>query len=86
MIITANDVKKRGVSLFDELLNKFDELIISVRGKNSYVVIDMNRYEKLRALELDDAYLDVMKDVKNGDYQILSAKEHMNHIYKELEK
>ena len=81
MVVTANDIKKRGVSIFDEMLNKFDELIISVRGKKSYVVMDMHRYEKLRALELDDAYLEVMKDVKNGDYHT-----DINRHFHEIEK
>jgi len=81
MVVTANEIKKRGVSIFDEMLNKFDELIISVRGKNSYVVIDMNRYEKLRALELDDAYMEVMEDVKNGNYHT-----DINRHFQEIEK
>jgi len=35
MGVTANEVKKRGVSLFRELFKKFDEIIISNRGKKS---------------------------------------------------
>jgi len=81
MVITANEIKKRGVSIFDEMLSKFDELIISVRGKKSYVVMDMQRYEKLRALELDDAYLSVMEDVKNGDYHT-DINKHLQEIEK----
>ena len=68
MIVAANDVKKRGVKLFDELFDKFSEIIINVRGKNRYVVIDIDRYNKLRELELDRAYKEVMEDVKKGDY------------------
>ena len=33
MIINANDIKTKGVSIFGTLLEKFDELIINVRGK-----------------------------------------------------
>jgi PHD/YefM family antitoxin component YafN of YafNO toxin-antitoxin module len=68
MVVTANEVKKRGVSLFDELLAKFDEIIISSRGKKKYIVMDIKRYEEFRAYELDKAYKEVMEDVKRGDY------------------
>ncbi|MEO1957960.1 MAG: hypothetical protein ABGX23_00235 [Nautiliaceae bacterium] len=33
MVINANEVKKRDVSIFKELLKKFDEVIINFRGK-----------------------------------------------------
>jgi PHD/YefM family antitoxin component YafN of YafNO toxin-antitoxin module len=68
MVVTANEVKKRGVSLFDELLKKFDEIIISSRGKNKYIVMDIETYEDFRAYRLDKAYREVMEDVKRGDY------------------
>ena len=40
MIINANEVKTKGVSIFANLLEKFDELIINVRGKTnmSYLI------------------------------------------------
>jgi len=68
MTVSANDVKQRGVSLFGELLEKFDEVVINFRGKKKYVVMDIERYKMLRALELDNAYREVMEDVKNGNY------------------
>ncbi|QOP44545.1 prevent-host-death protein [Sulfurimonas sediminis] len=68
MIVSANEVKKRGVSLFGELLEKWDEVIINFRGEKKYVVMDVERYKELRALELDHAYTEVMEDIKNGDY------------------
>lgn len=68
MTISANEVKTRGVSIFGEMLEKFDELIINVRGKNRYVVMDIDRYRELRALELDSLYEKAMDDIKNGRY------------------
>ncbi len=85
MVITANEVKKRGVSIFEDLLKKFDEIIISFRGKKKYVVMDIERYEELRKSELELAYKQVMEDYKKGDYKIVSAKEHIDDIFKELE-
>ena len=84
MVVYANDVKKRGVSLIGELLKKFDEVVINFRGKNRYVVMDIERYKKLRALELDQAYKEVMEDIERGDYKVLSAKEHIESLEKEL--
>ncbi len=85
MIVTANEVKKRGVSLFDELFEKVDDLIISVRGKKKYIVMDYERYEKIREYELDRAYKEVMEDIDRGDYKVVSAKEHIESLREELD-
>ena len=79
MVVTANEVKKRGVSLFDELLAKFDEIIISSRGKKKYIVMDIKRYEEFRAYELDKAYKEVMEDVKRGDYHT-DVEKHLQEV------
>ena len=84
MIINANDVKTKGVSIFGTLLEKFDELIINVRGKNQYVVLDIERYKELRANELDLAYLKSLQDIEKGSFKIQSAKEHIEEIKNEL--
>jgi prevent-host-death family protein len=80
MTIMANEVKTKGVSIFDSLLEKAEEIIINVRGKNKYVVVDIERYKELRALELDKAYEDTMKDIAEGRYKILSSKEHIESL------
>ena len=84
MVINANQVKVSGVSLFGQLLEKFDELTINVRGKNRYVVLDIERYQKLQALELDKAYEDVMKDIEKGKFKTVSADEHLKDLMSEL--
>jgi PHD/YefM family antitoxin component YafN of YafNO toxin-antitoxin module len=84
MTISANEVKKRGVSIFDEMLKKFSEIAITFRGKKKYIVMDIKRYEELREKELELAYKEVMEDYKNGDYRIVSAKEHINSLKEEL--
>ena len=77
LTINANEIKQRGVSFFDTLLDKFDELIISVRGKDKYVVLDIERYREFRAKELDLAYMQSMQDIKEGKYKKMSAAEHI---------
>lgn len=84
MVISANDVKTKGVTIFSSLLEKFDELIINVRGKNKYVVLDIERYKELRENELDLAYMKTMKDIEKGNYKTQNAKEHIEELKNEL--
>ena len=84
MIINANEVKTKGVSIFANLLEKFDELIINVRGKNQYVVLDIERYKELRANELDLAYLKSLQDIEKGKFKVQSAQEHIDELRNEL--
>jgi PHD/YefM family antitoxin component YafN of YafNO toxin-antitoxin module len=85
MVISANEVKQRGVSVFDEILDKFSEVIINFRGKKKYVVLDYERYKEFREYELDRAYQNVMEDMANGDYVVSSAKEHIERLKQELD-
>ena len=39
MNISENEVKTKGVSVFDDALKQGDEVVISVRDKNKYVVL-----------------------------------------------
>jgi len=82
--ISANEVKQRGVSLFDSLFDEFDELIINVRGKDKYVVLDIERYKEFRANELGLAYMQTMQDIEKGKYKVQSAAEHIAELKDEL--
>ena len=84
MTISANDVKTNGVSIFGKMLEKFDELIINVRGKDKFVVIDIERYKEFRANELDVAYIKAMQDIESGAYKTQSADEHIKELVDEL--
>ncbi len=46
--------------------------------------MNLNKYEELRAKELELAYKEVMEDYEKGNYKILSAKEHIENIKREL--
>ena len=84
MIISANDVKTKGVTFLGKLLKNADELIINVRGKNKYVVLDIERYEAFRRQELDLAHLLAMQDAKEGRYKAQTAKEHAEELMNAL--
>lgn len=68
MTVTANEVKTKGVSVFDYMFEKFNEVVINVRGVNKYCVIPFEEYEEYRAYKLDVAYKEVMQDVQAHKY------------------
>lgn len=80
MIVSANDIKTKGVSLLDKLFETMSEVIINVRGKNKYVVIDIERYKQLRELELDHLYEKTMKEIKEGRFKTQSVEEHLSEL------
>ena len=53
--LTANDLKTRGVSAIESILATQPEAMISVRGKERFVVMDLAQYHHLRECELDAA-------------------------------
>ncbi len=80
MVIPANELKIKGVSIIESMLNKLDEVLISIRGKNRYVVVDIDRYNYLRECELEKALRDVRKDIADGKSRVLSAEEHFKEL------
>jgi len=64
--ITANELKTRGLSALDPLLAEQQEVVVSVRGKNRYVIMGMTAYNRLRECELDAALAECRADVKEG--------------------
>lgn len=80
MVIPANDLKIKGVSIIESMLEKLDEVLISIRGKNRFVVVDMNRYNYLRECELEKALRDVQDDIANGRSRVLSSEEHFKEL------
>jgi prevent-host-death family protein len=75
--------KLRG-NLLDKLLEKYDELVVSVRGKKKFVVMDIERYNELRIKELENSYREVMEDYEKGNYSVVTAKEHLEKLKREL--
>ena len=80
--ITANELKTKGVSVVESALQGDDEAIITVRGKDKYVIIDMKKYNKLRDYELEIALLEARADVAKGHVKRESVAAHMNRVTK----
>ena len=81
-MITANELKIKGIKALEEGLKDQKEVAISVRGRTKYIAMTLDQYEYMRQIELDHAYEQVMKDVKEGKYIIESAEEHIARVWK----
>ena len=55
MTITADDLKTNGVPLIDSVIEENDCAIITVHGKEKYVVLKISDHNKMREQELDEA-------------------------------
>ncbi len=78
--LTANDLKTRGVSAVEEALKHDDELVISVRGRHRFVVMDIEKYNHLRELELATAGAEAKADYAAGRYTTETVAEHMQRV------
>jgi hypothetical protein len=78
--ITANDLKLRGVSILEEQLKQADEVIVSVRGRDRFVVMKMEKYSELRELELDRAIREARADYDAGRVFTESVAQHMKRV------
>lgn len=78
--VTANELKTRGVSAVEDCLKHGEEAIISVRGRDLYVVIDIEKYAKLREYELAAALQEAKADVEAGRYTTESVADHMKRM------
>lgn len=80
--IAANDLKTKGVSSIQKALSEDPEAIISVRGKDRYVVMDIEEYNRLRVCELEAALYETRQQLKDGDVVEESVDEHIARIRK----
>lgn len=78
--IAANELKTKGVSVLENALKRGGEAIITVRGEQKYVVINMDQYDKLREYELEIALLEAKADVAEGRAKRESVDEHMKRV------
>ena len=79
-IITANEIKTRGVSAITEATENGQEAFISVRGKNRYVVLSIDTYNHLRECELEAALIETRNNLKSGNYITESINDHIQRI------
>lgn len=81
--IAANELKVRGVAAIDQALGEDTEAIISVRGLDRYVVMDLASYNRLRVCELDAALYQCHQEIEAGEGIEESAEKHLERIQSE---
>jgi len=64
--ISANDLKTKGIAAIEAALAVAPEAIVSVRGKDKFVVMDIAHYHYLCECELDAALAETRSDLLAG--------------------
>jgi len=78
--ITANDLKTKGVTILNDETADGAEVIITVRGKNKFVVLPIEKYNYLRECELEAALLESKRDIKEGKFIKEPVEKHIKRI------
>lgn len=78
--ITANSLKTRGVSAIAQALSDASEAVVSVRGKDRYVVMDLEHYHYLREAELTAALAESQSDLEADRFVEETVDEHLNRL------
>jgi PHD/YefM family antitoxin component YafN of YafNO toxin-antitoxin module len=83
-MISANDLKMKGISAVEAELAERSEAIITVRGKSRFVVMSLDQYNYLRECELEAALLEVKADLAAGRTISESVDEHIRRVTDEV--
>ena len=75
--LSANELKTRGVAAIEAALQEHSEAIVSVRGKDRYVVMSLGQYQHLRECELEAALVEAKADVEAGRIVKESVEAHL---------
>lgn len=78
--ITANDLKTKGITAIETTLAEQTEAMISVRGKDRFVVMEVEHYNYLRECELEAALAQSRADIAAGRFVIESPQYHVDRI------
>lgn len=82
--ISANDLKTKGVAAIEAMLERQPEAVISVRGKERFVVMEIDHYHYLRECELEAALAESRADLAAGRAVRESPEAHLAKLEKQL--
>lgn len=80
--LTADDLKTKGAAAFEEALGDRTTAIVTVRGKERFVVMEMAQYHYLRECELKAALAGTRADVAAGRFVKESPVIHIKRVKK----
>ncbi len=83
-MITANDLKTKGIACLEESLANQPETVITVQGKESFVVMRIDHYHYLREMELKAALYETQQDLAAGRFSQESIDDHVAELFTEL--
>lgn len=83
-VLTANDLKTKGVSDLERLLQDASEVVVSVRGKPSYVIMTIAHFDYLRECEITAAWAQSQSDLEAGRFRREGAEAHRTRVEREL--
>ena len=79
-IITAQELKTKGVSALKEKSKKFNETFITFHGEKSFAVLTMDQYNYLRECELEAALKESEADLADGKFGIKTVESHIKDL------
>ena len=80
--LTANDLKTKGIAAIETALAERPEAIVSVRGKDRFVVMEIEQYHYLRECELETALAETRADIAAGRFVKETPASHIKRIKK----
>ncbi len=80
-MITANDLKTKGIACLEESLADKTEDIITVRGKECFVVMKIEQYHYLREMELEAALYEARQDIASGQFSKDNIDQHVDDLF-----
>ena len=82
-MITANELKTKGIACLEENLADKPEAVITVRGKECFVVMKIEHYHYLREMELEAALYEAQQDIAAGRFSKDSVDQHVVELFAE---
>ncbi|MBI5754521.1 hypothetical protein HZA40_05275 [Candidatus Peregrinibacteria bacterium] len=79
-IVTAQELKVKGMAALNEKTQKFSETFITIRGEKSFAVLTMDQYNYLRECELEAALKESEMDLAKGKFAVKTVKRHIKDL------
>ena len=83
-VISATEIKKRGIAALEPILAEEGEALVTVRGQRRYVVMTVEKYHALRELELAQAIRKTREDYRAGRFVDRTIDAHMRRLADEV--